>query len=182
MRSTCSGGFSGAGGPVNSYTGSDNPNWEFADSFTSVHVKHTIGVGIDYRHWRLIRNLDDDFYGDYTFSARTAAINTVGCTNPASPLNNNLPLCGTGNAIGDLLTGYYNIAAGFVPGPLSPTTTCWVTLFPSLTTWSAPSDPVPVRALFGTVTPEAWSTITDAVALMPGLTRESLWSRVRVAS
>ena len=115
--------FYSGGGPVNSYTGSDNPNWEFADSFTTVHGKHTIGLGIDYRHWRLIRNLDDDFYGDWTFQSNTAAKNFVGCTNPASALNGGQPLCGTGNAIADMLTGYYNGVGGFVPGPLSPTNT-----------------------------------------------------------
>jgi len=41
-----------------------------------VRGKHTIGLGIDYRRWRLIRNLDDDFYGDWTFSGKTAPINT----------------------------------------------------------------------------------------------------------
>ena len=70
----------------------------------------------------LIRNLDDDFYGDWTFSGKTAPINTVGCTNPASPINGGQPLCGTGNAVADMLTGFYNSVGGFVPGPLSPTT------------------------------------------------------------
>jgi hypothetical protein len=115
--------FNSGGGPVNSYSGSDNPNWEFADSFTTVRGKHTIGLGIDYRRWQLIRNLDDDFYGDYTFSGKTAPINTVGCNNPASPVNGGQPLCGTGNAVADMLTGFYNAVGGFVPGPLSPTTT-----------------------------------------------------------
>jgi hypothetical protein len=112
--------FNSGGGPVNSYSGSDNPNWEFADSFTTVRGKHTIGLGIDYRRWRLIRNLDDDFYGDWTFSGKTAPINTVGCTNPASPINGGKPLCGTGNGVADMLTGFYNGVGGFVPGPLSP--------------------------------------------------------------
>ncbi len=57
------------GGPVNSYTGSTSPEWEFADSFTSVHGKHTLGFGVDYRHWTLTRNLDDDFYGDWGYSS-----------------------------------------------------------------------------------------------------------------
>jgi hypothetical protein len=115
------GGFSSGGGPVNSYSGSDNPNWEFADSFTTVRGSHTLGFGIDYRRWHLIRNLDDDFYGDWTFSGITAPNNFVNCVNPASPLNNNQPLCGTGNAVADMLTGYYNGVTAFVPGPLSPT-------------------------------------------------------------
>ncbi len=116
------GGFSSGGGPVNSYSGSDNPNWEYADSFTTVHGRHTIGLGIDYRRWRLIRNLDDDFYGDYTFSGKIAANNTVNCPNPVSAINGGQPLCSTGNAVADLLTGYYSGVGGFVPGPLSPTT------------------------------------------------------------
>jgi len=114
------GGFSSGGGPVNSYSGSDNPNWEYADSFTTVHGKHTVGLGLDYRHWRLIRNLDDDFYGDYTFSGKTAPKNFLTCSNPASPINGGQPLCGTGNAVADMLTGFYNGVGGFVPGPLSP--------------------------------------------------------------
>jgi hypothetical protein len=116
------GSFASGGGPVNSYSGSNNPNWEFADSFSTVHGRHTIGLGIDYRHWHLVRNLDDDFYGDWSFSGKSAPINTITCTNPASPINGGQPLCGTGNAVADMLTGYYSSVGGFVPGPLSPTT------------------------------------------------------------
>ncbi len=115
------GSFASGGGPVNSYSGSDNPNWEFADSFTTVHGKHSFGLGLDYRRWHLIRNLDDDFYGDWGFSPSTAQKNFLTCSNPASALNGGQPLCGTGNAIADMLTGYYNSVGGFVPGPLSPT-------------------------------------------------------------
>ncbi len=102
------------GGPINAYTGSDNPSWEYADSFTSVHGKHTFGLGLDYRRWRLVRNLDDDFYGDWSFSAPTVLTNSANCTTASG-------LCGTGNATADMLLGYYSGAAGFVPGPLSPT-------------------------------------------------------------
>jgi hypothetical protein len=109
------------GGPVNSYSGSDNPNWEFADGFTTIHGSHTLGFGIDYRHWHLIRNLDDDFYGDWGFNGSTVIKNFAGCPNPASPLNGGQPLCGTGNGVADMLTGYYSGVSGFVPGPLSPT-------------------------------------------------------------
>ena len=53
---------------MNSYSGSDSPSVEFADSFTWIHGKHTIGLGFDIRLLKLIRNLDDDFYGDWSFS------------------------------------------------------------------------------------------------------------------
>ena len=115
--------YSSGGGPVNSYSGSDGPSWEFADGFTSIHGKHTMGFGADFRHYHLIRNLDDDFYGDWTFSAATVLKNNepISSTNPASSCPT--VLCGTGNAIGDMLLGYYNGVSGFVPGPLSPTNT-----------------------------------------------------------
>jgi hypothetical protein len=132
-------GFSSGGGPVNAYSGSKNPNWEYADSFTSIHGKHTLGFGVDYRRWQLIRNLDDDFYGDWSFSApnvlkNNEAISTTNsassCNNPASPLllggasgTTPEPLCGTGNSIADMLTGYYSGVGGFLPAPLSPTNT-----------------------------------------------------------
>lgn len=105
------------GGPINAYTGSDSPAWEYADSFSSVHGKHTLGFGADYRRWHLIRNLDDDFYGDWSFGASTISNNNTSgsCPNPTG-------LCGTGNAVADMLLGYYSGVAGFVPGPLSPTT------------------------------------------------------------
>ena len=121
------GGFASGGGPVNSYSSSNNPGWEYADSFTSVHGRHTLGFGIDYRRWQLIRNLDDDFYGDWTFSGKTAPSNNE----PISPTNNapsctsqypGIAVCGTGNAVADMLVGYYNGVGGFVRGPLSPTT------------------------------------------------------------
>ena len=107
--------YASGGGPVNSYSGSDQPAWEYADSFTSVHGKHTLGFGVDYRRWRLIRNLDDDFYGDWGFNSQTIQTNATNCPNSTG-------LCGTGHAIADMMLGYYHNVGGFVPGPLSPTT------------------------------------------------------------
>jgi hypothetical protein len=108
--------FGSGGGSINAYLGSDGPTWEFADSFTMMKGRHTLGFGVDYRHWRLIRNLDDDFYGDWHFSGSNVSSNSAGCTTPTG-------LCGTGNAVADMLLGYYDGVAGFVPGPLSPTNT-----------------------------------------------------------
>jgi hypothetical protein len=120
--------YSSGGGSVNSYSGSSQPAWEYADSFSMIRGKHTIGLGIDYRRWQLIRNLDDDFYGDWGFNSNLVSTNTPGCPNaPVTyTLNGNTTtqsLCGTGNAVADLMMGYYNNVGGFVPGPLSPTTT-----------------------------------------------------------
>ena len=104
--------YSGAGGPVNAYTGSEQPAWEFADSFSWVKGRHTIGMGVDYRTWQLQRNLADDFLGDYNFNPSTVATNGVGCPTVA---------CGTGNEMADFLLGYYIGAATYQPGPESPT-------------------------------------------------------------
>jgi hypothetical protein len=105
--------YATTGGPVNAYTGSDQPAWEFADSYTWVKGRNTFGFGADFRRWKLIRNLDDDFLGDYGFSATSVTNNSVSCPTTT---------CGTGNAVADMLLGYYSSAAGYVPGPLSPTT------------------------------------------------------------
>ncbi len=78
-------GYSSGGGPVNSYSGSYIPEWEFADSFTSVHGKHTLGFGIDYRYWTITRNLDDDFYGDWGFSSSTDSVPTARQSRPPTP-------------------------------------------------------------------------------------------------
>jgi hypothetical protein len=106
--------YSGFGGPINAYTGSVMPAWEYADDFTSIHGRHTFTMGFDRRTWQLIRNLDDDFYGDWSYTAQNVQTNNINCPNATA-------LCGTGNAIGDMLTGYYAGVGGFVPGPLSPT-------------------------------------------------------------
>ena len=58
--------------------------------------------------------------------------------------------------------------------PLRPTITCCPTVLPPRISSTVPSEPVPLTAWFGTVTPCAWPTITDADALIPGFTRESL--------
>ncbi len=101
--------FTSGGGSVNSYSGSDGPTWEFADSFSLIKGRHTLGFGVDYRKWHLIRNLDDDFYGDWGFSSSTVTANQTNCPNSTG-------LCGTGNAVADMLLGYYNNVGGFVPG------------------------------------------------------------------
>jgi len=122
------GGFASGGGPVNSYSSSNNPSWEYADGFTSVHGRHSLGFGADYRRWQLLRNLDDDFYGDWTFSGKTAPSNgePISPTNPANSCTTQyagVAVCGTGNSVADMLVGYYNGVSGFVPGPLSPKNT-----------------------------------------------------------
>jgi hypothetical protein len=104
--------FAGMGGAQNAYTGSEQPAWEYGDSFTTVHGRHTIGFGIDYRRWRLIRNLADDFLGDYSYSGPTVLTNQINCPTVT---------CGTGNATADFLLGYYNNGSVYQPGPLSPT-------------------------------------------------------------
>lgn len=120
--------FSAFGGPVNAYTGSDAPAWEFADDFSWVHGKHTIGFGFDYRHYHLLRNLDDDFLGDWTFASNSILNNGDNCPNPSVSVTLNGttqtgPICGTGNAVADMLLGYYSGESNFVPGPLSPSNT-----------------------------------------------------------
>jgi hypothetical protein len=117
--------YASGGGPVNSYSGSDSPAWEWADSFSMVRGRHTIGLGVDYRTYSLTRNLDDHFYGDWSFSSGTARNNSAGCPNApvtVSGASKAVALCGTGNAVADMMLGYYSGVGGFVPGPLSPTT------------------------------------------------------------
>ncbi len=106
------------------------------DSFTSVHGRHTLGFGVDYRYWTITRNLDDDFYGDWGFNSSTIVTNNLpipagnpnagasSCPNAPVSVGDAAPtpLCGTGNAIADMMLGYYSNVGGFVPGPLSPTT------------------------------------------------------------
>ncbi len=116
--------YASGGGPVNSYSGSYIPEWEWADSFKWVKGRHTIGLGIDYRKWYIDRNLDDDFYGDWSFSSNQITVNsepvTAGST--TSSCTTKTGLCGTGNAVADMMLGFYSGVGGFVPGPLSPTT------------------------------------------------------------
>jgi hypothetical protein len=123
------------GGPGNAYSGSSIPEWEYADSFTSVHGRHTLGFGVDYRHWVITRNLDDDFLGTWSFSSNTIKTNSEPITSatgsasscPNAPVSVGgaapAPLCGTGNAIADMMLGYYSGVSNFVPGPLSPSNT-----------------------------------------------------------
>jgi hypothetical protein len=110
--------FGSGGGSVNSYSGSDGPTWEVADSFSWIKGRHTLGFGVDYRKWHLIRNLDDDFYGDWGFSGSTIQGNSTNCPNAKVSVNGSadVSLCGTGNAVADMLLGYYNNVGGFVPG------------------------------------------------------------------
>ncbi|MGI9072599.1 MAG: carboxypeptidase regulatory-like domain-containing protein [Bryobacteraceae bacterium] len=91
-----SGGFNTVGGAVNAYTASNQPMWDFADSFTWVRGNHTIGLGAEYRSWKLNRDLADNFLGNFTFSGDF-----------------------TGNPVADMLLGYYSMAAVFQPGGFS---------------------------------------------------------------
>jgi outer membrane receptor protein involved in Fe transport len=101
------------GSQGNDVTTSDIPTWEFADSLSMTHGKHTISVGFDYRRWVQKRDLSNDFLGQFNFNNDTILSNSGGCTNPGAN-------CGTGNSVADFLLGYYNNASTFQPGPFSP--------------------------------------------------------------
>lgn len=98
------------GSPVNTPTTSDIPTWEFADSMTMIRGKHTIGIGVDYRHFVEARNLATNYLGGYTYTNNLVLNNNGGC--PTA-------FCGTGNSFADFLLGYYSAAATFTPGPFS---------------------------------------------------------------
>jgi hypothetical protein len=107
-------GFSASyGSQGNDSTTSDIPMWEFADSLSMIHGRHTITMGFDYRNWIQKRNLSADFLGDFGYNNTTVQNNGPGCPNATG-------LCGTGNAVADFLLGYYNNASTFEPGPFSP--------------------------------------------------------------
>ncbi len=109
-------GINGAafGSQGNDVTTSDIPTWEFSDSLSMTHGKHTIAVGFDYRNWVQKRDLSNDFLGQFGFNNDTILQNSGGCPNPGGN-------CGTGNSVADFLLGYYNNASTFQPGPFSPT-------------------------------------------------------------
>lgn len=106
-------GFSASyGSQGNDSTTSDIPMWEFADSLSMIHGRHTITTGFDYRNWIQKRNLSADYLGDFAYNNTTILNNGGGCPNTTG-------LCGTGNAVADFLLGYYNNASTFQPGPFS---------------------------------------------------------------
>jgi hypothetical protein len=116
--------YPSGGGPGNSFTASYIPEWEYADSFTWVKGRHTIGLGLDYRKWYINRNLDDDFFGDWGFSSNTITTNSEPVSSGSTVSSCTITktgLCGTANAVADMMLGFYSGWGGFVPGPLSPT-------------------------------------------------------------
>ncbi len=82
--------YSTGGGPGNAYSGSYIPEWEFADSFTWVKGRHTLGFGVDYRKWYIDRNLDDDFLGTWGYSSSLIRKPTASCRPRRAQLT---PIC-----------------------------------------------------------------------------------------
>jgi hypothetical protein len=91
--------WSNVGGAGNAYTANEQPEWDFGDSVTWIHGRHTVTTGLDFRHWLLNRNVADNFLGNpYIFDGFA-----------------------TGNEFADFLLGYYSEADVFQPGPESST-------------------------------------------------------------
>ncbi len=89
-------GLVGAGSAVNDYTASYQPMWDVSNTTTWVHGRHTVNFGGNYRRWWLQRDLANDFLGQFTFSGFF-----------------------TGNAVADMLLGYYSGASVFQPAGFS---------------------------------------------------------------
>jgi hypothetical protein len=86
------GGYANVGGPVNAYTASNQPMWDFSDTATWIKGNHSFTFGANYRRWWLQRDLATGFTGNFTYG--------VGFT---------------GNYIADFLLGTYSGAAAFQP-------------------------------------------------------------------
>jgi hypothetical protein len=89
-------GLAGAGSAVNDYTASYQPMWDVSNTTTWVRGRHTLNFGGNYRRWSLQRDLANDFLGQFTFSGFF-----------------------TGNAVADMLLGYYSGASVFQPAGFS---------------------------------------------------------------
>jgi len=105
-----------AGSPGNNPTTSDIPMWEYADSVSFIHGRHTFSTGFDFRTWVQKRDLSTNFLGSFTFNNTTISQNGNSGTNNCATA-----YCGTGNATADFLLGYYGGATTFQPGPFSQT-------------------------------------------------------------
>jgi hypothetical protein len=102
------------GSPGNNPTTSDIPTWEYADSVSMVHGRHTFSMGLDYQTFVQKRNLSTNFLGGYTYGNNLILTNSPNgtCTTASGK-------CGTGNQVADFLLGYYSGANTFQPGPFS---------------------------------------------------------------
>jgi hypothetical protein len=89
-------GLAGAGSAVNDYQASYQPMWDLSNTTTTILGRHTLNFGANYRRWSLQRDLANDFLGQFTFSGFF-----------------------TGNAVADMLLGYYSGASVFQPAGFS---------------------------------------------------------------
>jgi hypothetical protein len=89
-------GLADSGGPVNDSTTSYQPMWDMSNTTTWVRGEHTLNAGFNYRRWSLQRDLATDFLGEFTFDGFA-----------------------TGNAIADMLLGYYQNVTVFQPAAFS---------------------------------------------------------------
>ena len=89
-------GLAGAGSAVNDFQASYQPMWDLSNTTTWINGRHTLNFGANYRSWSLQRDLANDFLGQFTFSGFF-----------------------TGNAVADMLLGYYSGASVFQPAGFS---------------------------------------------------------------
>ena len=89
-------GLAGGGSAVNDYQASYQPMWDLSNTTTWIQGRHTLNFGANYRRWSLQRDLANDFLGQFTFSGFF-----------------------TGNAVADMLLGYYSGASVFQPAGFS---------------------------------------------------------------
>jgi hypothetical protein len=89
-------GLAGGGSAVNDYQASYQPMWDLSNTTTTILGRHTLNFGANYRRWSLQRDLANDFLGQFTFSGFF-----------------------TGNAVADMLLGYYSGASVFQPAGFS---------------------------------------------------------------
>ena len=86
---------------MNDYQASNQPMWDLSNTTTWIHGRHTLNFGANYRKWSLQRDLANDFLGQFTFSGFFTGNKTCG------------------NAVADMLLGYFSGASSFQPAGFS---------------------------------------------------------------